>query len=162
MWPLLVCYLTHGLFDKYFSTYVKHLSYMSRVNISHQAILQLSALARCRCKWPDDQLSSARWLMFWQNFFGLCEIVWRCIHMSTKSNSHQRLASVKFSNNVCCIINCKILGLQIWKVTILMHRVLESNCGQCVPFLCNMLTHTLNLKYWLLPTIECVAEYGFS
>ena len=62
---------------------------------SGQMQMQMARWLDDRCQMPDDQMSSARWLMFWQNFFGLCEIVWRWVHMSTKSNSHQRLASVK-------------------------------------------------------------------
>ena len=113
MWPLLMCYLTHGLFDKYFSTYMWSSYRICPVSTSviktfcnwalwpdadadgqmarwPDVICQMT-----RCHLPDDQMSSTRWLMFWQKIFGLCEIVWRCINMSTKSNSHQRLASVK-------------------------------------------------------------------
>ena len=126
-----------------FDIYVKQLSYMSRVNISHQDILQLSALARCRwngqmtrCHLPDDSCFDKISL----DFAKLSEDAFTCRPNLTPTNVW--LLS-KFSNNACCIINCKILGLQIWKVTILMHYVFESNCEtMCAVFVQYVDSHT--------------------
>ena len=89
-----------------------------------------------RCHLPDDSCFDKISL----DFAKLSEDGFTCRPNLTPTNVW--LLS-KFSNNACCIINCKILGLQIWKVTILMHYVFESNCEtMCAVFVQYVDSHT--------------------
>ena len=109
-------------------------------------------------RWPDDQMSSARWpdvicqttrchlpddSCFDKKYLGFAKLSEDALTCRPNLTPTNVWLLSKFSNNACCIINCKILGLQIWKVTILMHYVFESNCEtMCAVFVQYVDSHT--------------------